>query len=64
VAIWLLNNACFIGGGKGTVTISSAIVKSNSKNISSIFFLFYRGQPRTLLQLKLVGELTINLFLT
>jgi hypothetical protein len=32
--------------------------------LSKIIFILNPGQPRTLLQLKLVGILTINLFLT
>jgi hypothetical protein len=43
-----------------------AIVKEGSKENALVLYIFLinPGQPRTLLQLKLVGILTINLFLT
>jgi hypothetical protein len=36
----------------------------NDREVRQFFFNLNPGQPRTLLQLKLVGILTINLFLT
>jgi hypothetical protein len=38
--------------------------KSAHKATKTVFYYLNPGQPRTLLQLQLVGILTINLFLT